>query len=480
MKIKFFAALAASVLMLASCDETTDTLGTSLNTTTDNLQVASSSFTVLSRSVAVDSVLSRSATGYLGRIKDPETGVHITGDFMTQFNCHEGYKFTPADSIVSRDGEGQVIADSCEIRLFYTSFYGDSLATMKLTAYELDHPMLESTKYYSDFDPIEEGYVRSNGIAKEKVYTLVNGAEIEEKNLNSSYVNNICVRLNDPYTDKNGVTYNNYGTYILRQYYAHPEYFRDSYSFMKNLVPGFFFKVTGGIGSMAYILTPQMNIFYRGLSADTIANQITLFNGTEEVLQTTKVTNDKAAMNQLVNDNSCTYIKSPSGIFTEFTLPVDEIMAGHENDTVNTAKLVLNRINNDDWSQYSLPAPSTLLMVEADSVSSFFENSKLANHKTSYLAAFVASTNKYTFANISSLIANMYRRKTNGLKTDASWVAKHPNWNKVYVIPVKTNYITYNNSSILTSVTNDMSLTSAKLVGGSTPVQIDVIYSKFK
>ena len=168
MNIRFFASLALALLTLASCDETTETLGTSLNTTTDHLDVVSSSFSATSRSVAIESVLARNTTGYLGCIKDPETGAHITGDFMTQFNCLESYKLTDQDSIASRDENGQIIADSCELRLFYTNYYGDSLATMKTTVYELERPMLESSNYYSDFDPLEEGYIRKDGIAKSK------------------------------------------------------------------------------------------------------------------------------------------------------------------------------------------------------------------------------------------------------------------------------------------------------------------------
>ena len=446
MKIKFIAALAASVLMLASCDETTNTLGITLNTTADNLAVASNTFKASSRSVAIESVISRSTIGYLGRIQDPETGAHISGDFMTQFACLEGFKMMPIDSLTVRDSEGHVMADSCEIRLFYSSYYGDSLATMKMKVYELDHPMMEDQRYYSDFDPLEAGYVRTDGIAKEKVYSLVNTSEAEEKKNNGLYVN-----------------------------------FRNSYTFLKNVQPGFFFKMTGGQGSMAYIVSPQLNIYYKaGSTAAYATSRMTLFNGTEEVLQTTTVTNEDAALQELVADNSCTYIKSPSGIFTEITLPVDEIMVGHENDTINTAKMYLNRLNNESWNKFALPAPSTLLLVEADSLSTFFENSKLANHKTSYLAAFTSATNRYTFGNISNLIASMYRAKINGLRNDPNWVAHHPNWNKVMAVPVKTNYITYNNSSVLTSVTNDMSLTSTRLVGGSTPINIEVIYSKFE
>ena len=146
-----------ALFLLSACDDTTESIGISLTENADHLAVSSSSFQVASRSVSVNSVVSRSTTGYLGRIKDPETGSHITGDFMTQFTWLEGYQLTSQDSISSRDSSGKIIADSCEIRLFYTSYYGDSLATMKLTLYELDKPMLENRSYYSDFDPLLGG-----------------------------------------------------------------------------------------------------------------------------------------------------------------------------------------------------------------------------------------------------------------------------------------------------------------------------------
>ena len=47
------------------------------------------------------------------------------------------------------------------------------------------------------------------------------------------------------------------------------------------------------------------------------------------------------------------------------------------------------------------------------------------------------------------------------------------------IIPVSTNYVTYNSNSVLTQVANDMTLTSTRLRGGQTPLVIDVIYSKF-
>ena len=481
MSTRLFQTAILAILLLSSCDDTTNDIGISLTDNVDRLAVATSTFEAFSRSVAVDSVVSRSTTGYLGRIKDPETDAYVTGDFMTQFNCLEGYELTPKDSLASYVDNGEIIADSCEIRLFYNKYYGDSLATMKLTLYELDRPMPEDTIYYSDFSPLREGFVREDGIHATKTYTLINNSD-EDNSKETDYINNICVRLNAPYIDKEGETYNNYGTYVMRKFYEHPEYFKNSNIFKTKLMPGFFFKVTGGMGSMAYVSVPQLNIYYRvRVNKDSIGKRVTLFNGTEEILQTTTVTNDANAIANLVADESCTYIKSPSGIFTEITLPVDEIMNGHDNDTINSAKITLNRLNNEHWNAYNLPAAEQLLLVETDSLYSFFEKSKVANYKQSFLASYSTAGNSYTFSNIGALISAMHYAKTEGLKKDPDWVLNHPNWNKVLLVPVTTMTTTYSSSTVLTNVQNDMSLTSTRLRGGKdSPIKIHVIYSKFE
>ena len=374
MKIKILAVIAAiTSFTLMACDETTDSIGSSLTDNIDMLEVTTDTFTVTSRSIVADSVLSRNTTGYLGKIRDPETGNYITGDFMAQFGTLEDYNLPEIDSIVSVDSNGDVVADSCHIRLFYTSYYGDSLATMNLTAHEMAEPMKENVKYYSNFNPIKEGLIRTDGIKVNKTYTLTDLSIDEDERWDASeYTPNIKINLNKEYTDKNGVKYNNFGTYIMRKYYENPDYFKNSYNFIHDVCPGFYFEINDGLGSMAYITVSQLNIYFRYRN-DSIYIGTSTFAGTEEVLQTTNVTNDDNAIQTLAADNSCTYLKTPSGIFTEMTLPVDEVINGHENDTLNTAKLTLPRINNTNHGEYSLDVPSTLLMIPKDSLYSFLK-----------------------------------------------------------------------------------------------------------
>lgn len=468
-----------SCITIASCDDTTDSIGNSLTDNMDMLKVTTDTFNVATRSIVADSVLSRSTIGYLGKIRDIETGNYITGDFMAQFSTLENYKLPEKDSIVSLQ-DGEVIADSCSIRLFYTDYYGDSLATMNITAYEMNEPMKEGVKYYSNFDPIAEGLIRNDGMKVNKTYTLTDlSISDEDRADESSYTPNIKINLNKPYTDKNGVTYNNYGTYIMRMYYEDPDRFKNSYNFIHEVCPGFYFKTNDGTGSMAYITVSQLNIYFRYLNDSTYVGT-TSFSATEEVLQTTNISNDKQNIADLANDNTCTYLKTPAGIFTEITLPVDEITESHSNDTINTAKISLTRINNNTHDEYSLSAPSTLLMIPKDSLYTFFENGDNVDYKKSFIATYSSSTNQYTFNNISGMITYMADIKKKGLAENSNWLNEHPDWNRVVVIPVS---VTTNSSSQIVKIVHDMSLTSTKLVGGSEnpyePIKINVIYSKF-
>ena len=476
MKIRFLANCALILGLFASCSENTENLGSSLIEKQDKLNVLTDTFTVNTRSIKVDSVLSRTSMNYLGTVVDPEANTYVSSNFMSQFHTLENFSFPPIDSIMSRSG-GQIIADSCELTLLYDSYYGDSLTTMKVTAYELDKPMLENRTYYSNFNPRDNGYIRTNGIKVEQPYKLVDLNVSAAERAKSTYQPSIRIWLNDAYIDKNGVSYTNFGTYIMQNYYAHPANFKNAFSFIKNVVPGFYFKSSAGLGAMANIYLTRLAVYYRYKSNGKETNAVAVFSGTEEVLSSTDITNDANQIQTLVNDQTCTYLKTPAGIFTEMTLPVEDIMRGHENDTLNTAKIVLNRINNATNNPYDFSIPQNIVMVPKSDLYSFFESRIMVDNRTTFLAQYNSNLNNYTFSNISQLVHTMYEKKKQGT-TDVDW-------NKVVIVPVSTTstYDASTRQNILTSIANQMGLTSTKLVGGANNpnkvVQITVIYSKF-
>lgn len=514
MKIKSIVGVAAIALAMASCTETTDTIGSSLSDLVDGVDVQAQSFDVSSNSLVADSVLSSNSTGYLGRVRDPETGAYVTGNFMAQFFNLENYKFPDLNNMVAAGANGNlqkgiINADSCEIRLFYSKHYGDSTNTMKLTAYEMDKPMNEDRTYYSNFDPMSEGYIRKDGIHKDKVYTLTDFNVAASTRDTSTYEPYITIKLNDPYTAKDGKTYSNYGTYVLQKYYDDPSNFKNAYTFRSNVVPGFYFKHKSGLGNMAYIDASQLTLYYKynnpveyttevnGQTVtqyrDSIMNGVTVFWGTDEVLQTTNFTNDKERLSELAADNSCTYLKTPSGIFTELTLPVSEITSSHSDYNLASAKVSIQRINNMSGSEYAFDVPQNILMIPRDSLYSFFEHGDMYNNRTSFITTWSSNANSYTFSNISNMINEMAAIPA---------AQRSANWNKVVLIPVtlvrsttsSSNYSSYyyyyygsssttSSSTTVQKISNDMSLTSTRLVKGTSsnsPIKIDVIYSKFK
>lgn len=474
MKLYYISAIIISAFIFGSCDDNTDEIGSSLIGNMDDLEIIPAKYNISTSSIIADSVYSRNTIGYLGKIRDPETGAYITSDFTTQFHTLENYEFPDKDSIRSlvtlSDDSKEIIADSCELRLYFDNYYGDSLSTMKVTAYELQTPMSEGEKYYSNYDPIKDGLIRTDGIKINKLYTLSDQNVDESVRGSSNYTANIRIKLDKEYTDKDGKKYNNFGTYLMRKYYENPSNFKDSYTFIHNLVPGYYFKIQSGLGSMAYIRTSQLNVYFRFLKNDSVVVGASSFVGTEEVIQSTRIVNDANTLKRLVEDKSCTYIKSPAGIFTELTIPVDDIMNGHRNDTINTAKIVLPRINNTSQSEYTLDIPQTLLMIPAEEIHSFFEEGRVVDYKTSFIALYDSKKNSYTFNNISTLVKAMDQKDRSDSK-----------WNKAVIIPVT---VTYNTDGEIIKVAHDMSMTSTRLVGGSEnpyePLTIDVIYSKFK
>ena len=476
--LRLLTVLVIAALTFAACDDTTEGIGGSITNKIDNINISDSAFNVTTKSIVADSVLSRNNTGLIGKMKDPETGNYVKGDYMTQLSVLPTFSVDTLDYI-KQANNGSIEADSCYLLVSYNASYGDTIAPMKVTAYEMTKPMAEDQEYYSDYDAFEKGWVNENNPHWSSNYNLSNTSDVK----------NFKIYLNKEYK-KDGKTYKNYGSYILQTYEKHPEYFKTNFKFLHNVCPGFYIKNVGGTGNMAKIWNTEL-IFYwtrhKTINKDSTAVSIgyNRFDGTEEVLQLNKIENDTENLKKLASKDQekCTYLKSPAGIFTEVTLPIEDIMKGHEKDTLNTATISFPRLNNENEDNpYNFATPSTILMVQKDSLQSFFEKSKLADSRTSYTASYSSTgtyKNAYTFQNIANLVSAMYKNKGKG-----------ENWNKVVLVPVNVITTTQGYTTVISKINHDMSLASTRLKRGvitsdsngkeTSPIQIKVIYSKFK
>ena len=440
-----------ALIMLASCDDNTATLGVDMMPNSDLVKKRYQTYDVTTESYAVgDSVLARTSRSYFGRFTDPETGTTITSDFLAQFHCDETYNL-PDD----------IENDECykvDLRLYIDDYVGDSLKSFKLSVYELNKQLDPNADYYTNINPEEYYDTNAHPIAT-KWFTISDRTITDAARWNSNYNNNTLVSLPP-----------SIGTTIIRDFRDHPEHFINTAAWLKSGNPcskGLYFKLEYGDGAMAYIDVVQLNLYFRyfdtELQKDTIG--ISSFAATDAVVEATHFENTN--LDKLLNDKSCTYLKTPAGIFTMATLPADQIDI---QDTINSAKITFTRYNDVTDGTFKLGIPKTLLMVRLDDyLNGFFENYEVNDGRESYLTTFNSSTNSYEFSNIARLITLMAREKKEGKAT--------ANWNKVLLIPVES---TKDSNGSVVKLNHDFSMSSARLIGGSDKLQLEVIYSNFK
>ncbi|MCH5182111.1 MAG: DUF4270 domain-containing protein [Prevotellaceae bacterium] len=473
---------------LFSCSDDSGLVGTDIMPGQDIVSTSQATYKIVSRSLKVDSVLANTGACYLGRVVDPETRAVTICNFLAQFHVMENYSF-PAKERMMLDGDGHVLADSCDIRLYFDEYYGDSLATMKLHVQELDtaNVLPENINYYSTLDP-EEYVCTTSSYRKTLTYAVKDLTRPASETSGTTYYRSVVVKLPVEY-----------GNFLLQKYYENSRFYANSYEFIRHVCPGFYFKTVGGLGAMINSNMANLNVYfsYKGQTKegnDTIMNGMQRLGATKEVIQNTVVDNELPDY-MLAEANDYSYVKSPVGVFTEMTLPIGEIVSGeHYNDTINSAAVFINCYNNANNGAVNLPRPNALLMLRKKDLYTFFEQHKLSDNITSYLAYYSSGTNTYDFTNIGRLVTVMKNDRDSQagvLPGDtpavreakyAAWEAgEHDaDWDKVMLVPVKTEVSTTAVTSSLLSIRHDYGLSSVKLAGGTGGnIEMHVVYSRF-
>lgn len=482
--------LLLTIAFMQSCDDTTGSFGADMMPGHDELVTTSQTYKMSSQTLQMDSILATTNTCYLGAMVDPETRAMTKCNFLAQFHITENLTL-PERSKLLLDENGDVIIDSCDIRIYFDDYYGDSLTTMKLLVQELDTTkvMEEGCLYYSNINPAD--YLNSETDYKVSLtYAVKDLMRSDAETNGSTYYRSIRVPLKS-----------DYGKFLFDKYYQHPEYYKNSYMFIHHVCPGFFFEITGGVGSMLKTVVTTLNVYFRYHSQnaagnDTIVDGLQRMAATEEVLQNTQIEN-KLPNYMLDSSTGYTFIKSPSGLYTEITLPIDNIIAGeHYTDTINSASFSLRCFNDKNNNTNNLSAPPTILLLRKVDQYSFFEKSKLTSTQA-YITNYNSTTNSYTFTNISQLIKKLKDERDfacNILPTDTEeqriekyqqWEQSNPEWNKLILLPVHPEYSTTSNgygstTQTLMRIHNEFGMYSTRIQGGQDAIDLSVIYSRFQ
>lgn len=461
----FLSPLLSMLLFTAACTED----GTGIGIIYDNEHVISDYKVVkcLTSSRLMGPVRQAGGDCYLGSIVDPETGGIIKAGYATQFHVFENYRFPHHTNMFPLDGidhyNDTVQCDSVELRLYFTKYLGDVNNPMTVECYELDRSKIirEDTAYYTNTDLMTQFVADAAEPLVTKTFSPIDYTISDSALNDASHSHNVRIVLPKWY-----------GSRLMNKYYENPDNFKNSYNFIRNVCPGFFFRIKNGSGTMLTIYVSTLNLYFSYYSNDDehkLSKGMVRFSATPEVLQCSQVENTN--MEHLLTSSDTTYLKTPAGICTEMALPVNDILEGHQLDSISKVTFTLACYNSKDYDAVDVDAPTSLLLVRRNEVDDFFLQHKLADGLTSFVASYSSSLNSYTFTNIAPLIRQCKKDSVD------------ENWNKVVIVPVKTSSTTdtYGNSR-LTSVKHEMGISSVRLVRGTeaNPIRMNVVYSKFQ
>ncbi|MDR3341087.1 MAG: DUF4270 domain-containing protein [Candidatus Symbiothrix sp.] len=407
-------------LFYMGCDDSISTVGMGIQPDTDKLSIFDETFTIKARTVKIDSIYAKIENGFLGEFYDPSYGT-IKSGFACQFYPSVG--FIAIDSIVDSK------IDSVRLDIIYSSYKGDSLAPMELTVYPVIKPL--EKHYYTNVDPATFCDMQ-NPYAK-YAYTARNLTISDSILLVNGYQRWLSVSLptqiGQDYLD--GVKNNQFKT--LDAFF---DFFKGTY-----------ITTTFGSGSMLDVQSSQISIYYTREhvmrnAADTEDSTAYIptraaWAVTKEVIQLNSFKNTNDAF--LLEDNpDKVYIKTPVGVFTELTIPIQEIIQRIGKKKFSSVNLSLSAYQNESWDytmqypgggQISASNNAKMLLIEPDSMKNFFEKQNVANNLTSFSTAFNFSTFTYDFSNIANVVQNA--------------IEKAPDRDlKLLLVPILTTYTT--------------------------------------
>ena len=504
MRTRHIGLLLLAAVAWASCDDSTATLGIDMLPQEDGIATHTTTYTAQSRSVAVDSVYAKTSTGYVGAYTDPKFG-YYEASFLTELNCTNNYRI-PARYVgddTNRTGTGTVAGDtvaSVDLVIYYEDWFGDSLNACRLNVYELNRK-LERNRY-TDIEP--EQYYDPADLLTSKAYTAFDTSVPDSVRFatddsgNSTYYPHITLPLSKEL-----------GNELLRRNWEHPEDFADAETFIDRVFKGVYIENDYGDGTILYIDRVDLQLTLCFHVVDSLGYKLscqdgsdslqylvsTAFSSTKEVLQASRFQSPETKR-IAAEETGWTYLKSPAGIFTEITLPYEQIAAEHAADTINAVRLSFTNYRQDDGGDYAMQAPQNVLLLRKEELGSFFEENQVNDNLTSFLATHNAyGNNEYTFSNIARLVTTCINEKNNArlaarqaagdawdeAQWEAQWKAQHPDWDKVLLIPVNVVYDTSTSSSTITSIEHDLSPSYVRLQGGPTgeELKVEVTYTSF-
>ncbi len=447
MKIKgIIYSLFSLLLLTIACDDDLNSVGLSTKPDSDNVSVYADTVYLsgelatkdYTQTVKFDSIyygVNTINTFYflLGNFQDPLFG-SLKADFLSQY----------APASFTTDSIKNNRADSVKLIFEYSSWLGDSIAPMVAKVYPVNKGVSFSQEYHYTNIDLYDKYVSP---AKPWV-TLPYTARDLSQPYSASTTKSLTFDLLNTGID----------TMMINEWRRNPATFESIISFTK-FFPGLYVTTTSGDGNLLKISTSRIHFYYSRIIEKEEG-------GYTEVVDSTRffISPEVILSSQYINKNEdlttpnpeVTFVKAPAGVYTQYTLPLNEIKEKINGREINSIKFAVSAYAQDDW-KYALGAPTTMMLIDKDSLTTFFQTPHIVSSPTSYKATY--SNYKYDFGDISGVIKKGISEGKDELNVMLVPVVE--NSSSVYYSGTTYNY------PLFTSY--DITPTGVKLKKGSSP-----------
>lgn len=449
---------------ISSCKDDISDIGYTTRPENDKVRIVADTLQCGVASAYRDSIYVRTGYPLLGNITDPEYG-SIKAGYLAQFYASTklGLNDTDQDSIIFnilRTSAPQELGydtqniyqsrfdslinndiDSLTLRIYYTTYYGDSLSPMQLSVYALNKDAkLErepEKAFYSNYDFTK--YYSTENLLGKKAYTAANRS-LSQEDRNSAGSSYIEIRLDDEF--KRHFYRSAIEAAIARDpkgHAAYPQYkdiFSSIESMRENFLSGVSIQPSFGDGSIIKVFNTAIWFYYRSLhrynkdgtilrnatdTADStyVTSHQQVMAVTPDVVQMASLGLKDIKKDERLKDKESAYITSPQGYYATIDLPIGHaIRHMMDNEDRQDSAYFLGGANFQLMCQkpqgalLSSTPVSHVMMVEEKHMNQFFEESKTPEAKSSAIGTYVAdSINNqiyyYSFGNLSTLVLGL-------------------------------------------------------------------------
>lgn len=464
MRLQFIFVVLFSLFLLGCENDLTD-LGASAQPASDAIILKIDSLDVSSSNFDVSYIYSKPDSLILGTFIDNTYG-RLYADILTQLQPPVGVEY-PKQTEIQSSPE----AVSANLVLNYKSWFGDPYSPMQVTVYQMDRGTFQDVGLYkSNINP--DDYCSMNKMLGSKIFTAKDYGSIRpvansiEIPLSQDFVNEFKGELTDSYTKTDVARFHAKfnGLYITTNFGS------ASLLNIRSIYLKFNYKYT-----------------YKRKSFDGLRDSIVTVNtsqdypANEEIRTVNRFQHpDKASILSTLNTNTdVNVVSAPANIYTKVSISYADLKSKLK---VDNRKLLLNRamlrINATDVKDTTLALPliTSLLMIDVDSVETFFKKRSLPSDKTSVIGTISyekASDNTIAYYYNFDLakILTYELSKTNNTTTMLNYM----------LVPVS---IGYDGSNNVKEIKQQNLMRAVKLCSGthstkSKRMKLNVVYSGF-